>query len=57
MEQAVQQEFSQLAKKDAVLDARYISWRNKQRPDARAELARLYHVRLHELRQKAIDRV
>jgi hypothetical protein len=57
MEQAVQQEFSQLAEKDAVLDARYIAWRNEPRPELRAECMQSFHVRLHELRRKAMDHV
>ena len=57
MEQAVQQEFSQLAEKDAVLDARYIAWRNEPRPEARAERADLFHARMDELRRKAMETV
>lgn len=57
MEQAVEREFSQLTKEDAVLDARFIAWRNEPRPGARAECALLFHARMDELRQKAMDRV
>ena len=57
MEQAVEREFRKLTKEDAVLDARFIAWRNEPRPEARAERRDLFHARLHELRQKAMDRV
>ena len=57
MEQAVEREFRKLTKDDAVLDARFIAWRNEQRPEAQAERRDLFHARMDELRRKAMDRV
>ena len=57
MEQAVEQEFSQLAEKDAVLAERYIAWRNEPRPEARAERRDHHTARLQELRRKAMESV
>jgi hypothetical protein len=45
----------ELAKNDPVLNALLTAFRNEVCPDARAERARLYHLRLEELRQKSME--
>lgn len=51
------QAYTRLARTDAVLETRYNAWRNARGQEHSAERVRLYHVRMAELRQMAVEQI
>lgn len=56
-EDFVREAYIRLAQTDAVLEKRYNAWRNARGQEQSAERVRLYHLRVAELRQMAVDQI
>lgn len=53
----VREAYTRLARTDAVLEERYNAWRNERGQEQSAERVWLYHLRVAELREMAVEQI